>query len=99
MMLFVNTSEEVAQDRNANRPRRIPADMVTTMWKRVQDNIMKFQQVFGAARFHVVDNSGGLEDPDRSVNFDKVYKEIQKFLNEPPSKRAAKAWITKNTKT
>jgi len=99
MMLFVNTSEEVAQDRNANRPRRIPTDMVTTMWKRVQDNIMKFQQVFGAARFHVVDNSGGLEDPDRSVNFDKVYKEIQKFLNEPPSKRAAKAWITKNTKT
>jgi elongation factor P hydroxylase len=73
--------------------------MVTTMWKRVQDNIMKFQQVFGAARFHVVDNSGGLEDPDRKVNFDKVYKEILKFLNEPPSKRAAKAWLTKNTKT
>jgi hypothetical protein len=99
MMLFVNTSEEVAQDRNANRPRRIPTDMVTTMWKRVQDNIMKFQQVFGAARFHVVDNSGGLEDPDRKVNFDKVYKEIRRFLDEPPSKRAAKAWLTKNTKT
>ena len=99
MMLFVNTSEEVAQDRNANRPRRIPTDMVTTMWKRVQDNIMKFQQVFGAARFHVVDNSGGLEDPDRKVNFDKVYKENRRFLDEPPSKRAAKAWLTKNTKT
>ena len=52
-----------------------------------------------AARFHVVDNSGGLEDPDRKVNFDKVYKEILKFLNEQPSKRAAKAWLTKNTKT
>jgi len=99
MMLFVNTSEEVAQQRNASRERRLGADMVTTMWKRVQDNIMKFQQVFGAAKFHVVDNSGGLEDPDRKENFDTVYKEVQKFLNEPPSKRAAKVWLDKNTKT
>lgn len=53
------------------------------MWQRVQQNIMKFQQIFGAANFHVVDNSGGLEDPDRKQNFDKVYKESQKFLNQP----------------
>ena len=99
MMLFVNTNEEVAQQRNSSRKRRIPADMVTKMWNRVQDNIMKFQQVFGAAKFHVVDNSGGLEDPDRKLNFDKVYKEIRKFLHAQPSTRAAKAWISKNTKT
>ena len=99
MMLFVNTSEEVAQQRNSSRKRRIPAEMVTTMWQRVQQNIMKFQQIFGAANFHVVDNSGGLEDPDRKQNFDKVYKESQKFLNQPPSKRTAKAWLAKYTKT
>ena len=74
MMLFVNTSEDVAQERNLDRPRTIPAEMVTKMWQRVQQNIMKFQQVFGAARFHVVDNSGGLEDPDRKENFDTVLK-------------------------
>jgi cytidylate kinase len=99
MMLFVNTSEEIAQQRNANRERRLGADMVTTMWKRVQDNIMKFQQVFGASKFLVLDNSGGLEDSGRKENFDKVYKEVIKFLNIAPSKRAAKVWLTKNTKT
>ena len=99
MMLFVYTSEDVAQERNAARDRTIPADMVTVMWQRVQQNIMKFQQVFGAAKFHVIDNSGGLEDPDRKVNFDNVYKSVQKFLNDPPAKRAAKAWLDKNTKT
>ena len=99
MMLFVNTSEEVAQERNAERTRTIPADMVKVMWQRVQQNIMKFQQVFGAAKFHVIDNSGGLEDPDRKENFDTVYREVQKFLNDPPTKRAAKAWLSRNTKT
>ena len=99
MMLFVNTSEEVAQQRNAERARTIPTDMVKVMWQRVQQNIMKFQQVFGAAKFHVIDNSGGLEDPDRKENFDNVYREVQKFLNDPPTKRAARAWLNKNTKT
>tara|TARA_B110001454_G_scaffold102396_1_gene96624 strand:+ start:597 stop:1286 length:690 start_codon:yes stop_codon:yes gene_type:complete len=99
MMLFVNTSEEVAQERNASRPRTIPADMVTKMWKNTQNNIMKFQQVFGASRFLILDNSGGLEDAGRKENFDNVHKEIMKFLNTPPTKRAAKMWLTKNTKT
>jgi len=99
LMLFVNTSEEVAHQRNEKRSRTIPADMLKVMWQRVQHNIMKFQQMFGASKFHVIDNSGGLEDPDRKENFETVYKEVQKFLNEPPSKRAAKAWLDKNTKT
>ena len=99
MMLFVNTSEDVAQQRNLERPRTIPKDMVTKMWQRVQQNIMKFQQIFGAPAFHIIDNSGGLEDPDRKENFDKVYKEVRKFLSEPPSKRAAISWLNKHTKT
>ena len=93
MMIFVNTSLDVAQERNTQRARSLPADMVQTMWREVQDNIMKFQQGFGASNFHIVDNSGGLEDPARKENFDQVYKTIQKFINTPPSKRQAKAWI------
>ena len=90
MMLFVNTSLEVAQQRNTKRDRSIPSDMVTNMWKQVQDNIMKFQQMFGAPNFFVVDNSGGLEDPERKENFDRVEKAIDKFLISPPSKRQAR---------
>lgn len=98
MMLFVNTSEEVAQERNLQRERSLKRDMVSKMWKQVQENIMKFQQVFGAADFHVIDNSGGLEDPDRRENFDRVYKEIKKFINAKPSRPAAKAWIAQELK-
>ncbi len=93
MMLFVNTSEEVAQQRNTQRARSIPAELVTKMWQQVQDNIMKFQQMFSAGRFFVVDNSGGLEDPERAENFAKVNRQIDKFLVQPPTKREAKKWI------
>ena len=92
-MIYVNTSEEVAQQRNQQRARSLPRDMVSTMWNEVQQNLMKFQQLMGAGRFHIIDNSGGLEDLDRQKNFDKAYNELQRFLNTPPSKRAALAWI------
>jgi hypothetical protein len=60
---------------------------------------MKFQQIFGASKFHIIDNSGGLEDLERQKNFTNVHKEINKFLSQIPSKRAAKVWLSKNTKT
>jgi len=99
MMLFVNTSEDVAQERNQKRARSIPAEMVSKMWRAVQNNLMKFQQVFGAANFHVVDNSGGLEDPDRKENFLEVTRAIDKFLMKSPSSRQAKEWLASHKKS
>jgi len=93
MMLFVNTSEDVAQDRNSARARSLPKEQVTKMWQTVQQNLMKFQQLFGAGNFHIVDNSGGLEDPDRKANFLEVDRAIDKFLMSAPSDRRAKKWI------
>ena len=93
MMVFVNTNLEMAQARNKMRPRQLPDEMIMKMWHAVQDNLMKFQQLFGNQNFYLVDNSGGLEDPARKENFDQVYRTIQKFINTPPSKRQAKAWI------
>ena len=98
MMLFVNTSEEVAQERNAKRARSLPTKMVKDMWNTVQQNLMKFQQVFGASNFYVVDNSGGLEDPDRKENFLEVTRAIDKFLMKAPSSRFAKQWIASQQK-
>jgi dephospho-CoA kinase len=72
MMLFVNTSLDIAQERNLMRPRKLDPTVVEKMWNSVQQNIMAFQQVFGAANFYVVDNSGGLEDPSRKENFARV---------------------------
>lgn len=99
MMLFVNTSEEVAQQRNAARARSVPAEMVSKMWQAVQQNLMKFQQLFGASNFHVVDNSGGLEDPDRKQNFVEVTRAIDKFLNTAPTMPAARNWLNDQKKS
>ena len=93
MMLFVNTSLEVAQERNLERERKLQPEEVEKMWRDVQENIMKFQQLFGADKFQIIDNNGGLEDPTRKENFDVVAKNIDKFVNRPPSNRRAIAWI------
>ena len=93
MMLFVNTSLDIAQERNLERKRTLKSDEVEKMWSAVQNNMMKFQQLFGADKFQVIDNNGGLEDPDRADNFEVVGKNIDKFINRPPSNRYALAWI------
>ena len=102
MMVMVNTDLDVAQERNAKRARRVPTELVTQMWNKVQSNLMKFQQVFGASNFHIVDNSsgGGLEDPDRKENFLNVEKAVRNFLTKKPTHRAATQWINSHrTKT
>jgi len=93
VMLFVNTSEDVAQQRNKMRDRRLPDEVVSKMWAQVQDNIMGFQQVFGNKNFYVVDNSGGLEDPERGKSFDEIYKDIRTWVNTPTRNRQANAWL------
>ena len=56
-MIFVNTSEQVAQERNAARPRKLKPEMVKQMWLAVQQNIGKFQSYFRPSNFIVVDNN------------------------------------------
>ena len=93
MMVYVNTSLDVAQQRNTKRARTVPNDMVAKMWHKVQDNLMKFQQLFGNNNFYLVDNSGGLEDNERRENFVNVEKAIRSFVSTPPNSRMAKAWL------
>ena len=93
MMLFVNTSLDVAQERNLQRARSLDPKAVDKMWNAVQQNIGAFQNLFGAGNFHIVDNSGGLEDPERKANFENISKAIRKFLNAPPRRPAAKQWL------
>ena len=56
-MVFVNTSLDTAQERNLKRDRTLAADEVTRMWNAVQQNIGKFQRLFGGKNFIVVDNN------------------------------------------
>tara|TARA_B100000965_G_scaffold29825_1_gene22074 strand:- start:14822 stop:15520 length:699 start_codon:yes stop_codon:yes gene_type:complete len=93
MMVFVNTNLDMAQERNKQRDRQLPDEMVMKMWHAVQDNLMKFQQVFGNQNFYLVDNSGGLEDPSRKENFEVVERAVKRFITTPPRKPQAKSWL------
>lgn len=86
-MIFVNTSLDVALERNAARPRTVPEDVVTQRWKAVQENIGKFQSLFGS-NFIVVDNNNANENV-----FNKVWKRVMKFTRAPIKNPIAKKWI------
>ena len=75
-MVFVNTSKDVALQRNAERERKVPERVVLKRWRDVQENIGKFQNLFGAINFIIVDNNDSKEDGKRLLKrtFIKVDK-------------------------
>ena len=87
-MIFVNTSLDVAQQRNEMRAGQLDKSEVTKMWNAVQENMGKFQSYFGRGSFLLVDNNSAGEDV-----FTKVFVEIGKLIKQKPSSRAANAWI------
>jgi len=89
-MIFVNTTLDVALERNEKRARSVPEELVTKYWKEVQDNIGKFQTLFGMSNFKVVDNSVYKEDKNL---FSDVWKDVMKFAKEPIQNHIAKKWI------
>ena len=92
-MIFVNTSLDSAQEQNAKRKRTIPAREVADMWNAVQNNIGKFQRLFGSANFIIVDNNMAGEDV-----FEKVWKRCMLLIRKKVTNRIAKAWIAKELK-
>ena len=87
-MLFVNTSLDVAQQRNMMRARKLDKNEVETMWKAVQQNMGKFQQYFGRQNFILVDNNS----PSQDVLND-LFVQMEKIVKEPVTHRAALAWM------
>jgi predicted kinase len=55
-MVFVNTSLEVAKERNQNRDRVLSDELLTKSWSDVQNNLGKFQNLF-KNNFRIVDNT------------------------------------------
>jgi predicted kinase len=91
-MVFVNTSLEIALERNQMRERKLDDSMVEKMWKEVQDNLGHFQKLFGANRMLIVDNSK--EGADVLSQIEKqVDKHIRKSIQNPLGKR----WIQEQT--
>ena len=56
-MIFVNTTLEVALERNENRDRVLPEKIVVDSHREVNQNIGGFQGLFGGSNFMIVDNN------------------------------------------
>ena len=89
-MIFVNTSLDTAQERNKMRKRTLPEKEVAAMWNAVQQNIGKFQRLFGNANMIIVDNNDAGEDV-----FAKVWKRCMILVKKKVTNRIAKSWIAK----
>ena len=87
-MIFVNTSLEVALERNRNRTRKLPDAIVINSHKQVQKNLGKLQRIFGHRNFLIVDNNKEGED----VN-PMIHKRIRSMINRAPTSYQAVKWI------
>ena len=86
-MVFVNTSLDVALQRNAERARSVPEPIVVKAWKDVQSNIGKFSNMFRAG-FIVVDNNDAGEDILKEVE-----KRVRGLLRKKVQNTRAKSWM------
>ena len=87
-MVFVNTSLEVALERNKSRPRQLPDAIVINSHKQIQKNMGRLQRIFGARNFVVVDNNEVAEDVNPTV-----HKRIRGMIGRAPTSYQAVRWI------
>ena len=93
-MIFVNTSLDVALQRNRNRPRSIPEYIVTNSWNGVQSNIGQFQRIFSPNKMLIIDNNRS-EKELVTQTLNQAAKFIRGQLNKRPDNYIAKQWIAK----
>ena len=92
-MVFVNTSLDVAHKRNKERERRLPEDILEKSWKDVQNNMGKFQGLFGK-NFVLVDNSKFLKPADAAKKFGMITKKyIDRFIKQPIRNAKGRNWV------
>tara|TARA_B110000858_G_C17802343_1_gene475979 strand:+ start:1585 stop:2277 length:693 start_codon:yes stop_codon:yes gene_type:complete len=96
-MIFVNTSLEVALERNGNRPRSLPEYIVSKSWNGVQSNIGKFQNLFGMGNMIIVDNNKSDKELT-TVIMNKVGKSVRRLLTNKIKSYTAKRWMATERK-
>ena len=104
-MVFVNTSLEVAQERNASRERTLSPERVSQIWKACQNNLGAFQSMF-SGNFIIVDNteykkyqskfrdrkSGEVKFVDTNIA-QNIQKAIDSFLRKQLYNQIGKKWV------
>ena len=90
-MIFVNTSLDVAHQRNADRARTVPEKIAVQSWKAVQSNMGKFSQHF-RRNMIIVDNNE-ISDLHKGIIMNDIYKQIKSLLGRPVNNPTAKEWV------
>ena len=96
-MIFVNTSLDVALERNEKRDRILPEKIVKDSHKSVTQNIGGYQGLFGGSNFMIVDNNKTLDEDAATKRFNMLVKQgIGKFIKTPLKNKRGLSWIRKN---
>jgi len=95
-MIFVNTTLEVALQRNELRDRVLPQSIVSQSHKEVNRNIGAFQGLFGSSNFMIVDNNEQKTENQAKKRFKMLVKQgLGKFVKAPIKSKKALSWIRK----
>lgn len=97
-MVFVNTSLETSLERNLQRPRRVPEDVVRSDWERVQQARDLYERTFGTANFVEIQNDVFYDAKTLAREIKpKLTRLAMRFLNKPLKNPVGKAWIEEQT--
>ena len=93
-MIFVNTSLDVAIERNKTRSRSIPEYIVKNSWNTVQQNIGQFQRIFSPNKMLIIDNNRS-EKELVTQTLKQADRFIRGRLRSKPENGIAMSWIKK----
>ena len=91
-MIFVNTSLDVALERNKKRERSVPEYITRKSHAIVQSNIGKFQNSFGMGNMVIIDNSKDDRELTTQI-MDRCSKAVRRLLNNKIKSYTAKRWM------
>ena len=88
-MIHVSTSLANAQKRNAERPRKLPQEIVAKDWDNSTRNMISLQKIFKGDFYHV-SNDDDLQSLQTKAN--KLYSKLMTWTTSFPSNKLAKKW-------
>ena len=91
-MVFVNTSLDVALERNSKRERSVPEYITRKSHAIVQSNIGKFQNSFGMGNMVIIDNSKDDRELTTQI-MDRCSKAVRRLLSNKIKSYTAKRWM------
>ena len=88
-MVFVNTSLDFAQQRNAERARKLPKEVVTADWNASQKNVDYFRKLFKKDFIEILNNDDHAALIKKS---DALYGKMLTWTSKFPANKQALAW-------